>query len=184
MDNQSAGPFPAQTNQKERAIIVSTFKDNDSLLKNLRALFLNLGLNPEEKGKIKALPSEVKQIIRDRLYPVMDKETQIGMVKDAWLGVENMVFSQTPSTIKQAIEYKVLALKMTKVAMNLLDDPDGMAVDIEYHEQPDELGINLLARNQFIRHIEGQLYSLWIIANQVEETPNQATKRQKKDSSQ
>lgn len=183
MNTQSAGSVPQPIVERDRQSIVSVFKDNEKLLKSLRALFLNLGLTPEEKASVRSLSSEIKRIIRDRFYPVMDKDTPIGLSKDVWLGAETMVFGHSKDSIKQAIEYKDKALKMTQAALELLDE-DGTVIDLRFDaRKSDDLGVNLLARNQYIRHVESQLYSLWIIANQKEETPNQAKKRAQLDSS-
>ena len=170
--------------EKDNQLVIATFKDRDNLLKSIRALFLNLGINPQEKEEVRNLSPEIKRILKDKLYPVMDKETPIGQVKDAWLGAEQMVFGHTRETIQQAIEYKNKALKMTQAALELLNE-DGNEIDLTYEPSDlDPLGVNLLARNQFIRHIESQLYSLWVIANQKEESAGQKKKRIQADSSQ
>lgn len=183
MNNQSAGmPAMPASNEQEKKIIVRTFKDNEHLLKTLRALFLGLGLTEEEGKTITSLKPEVKNLLRDRLYPELDKESPMGQVKDIWLGAEQMIFGQPPHVIRQAILYKEKALRMTKGALELLEGKN-VKVELEYNPSKDgELGENLLARNQYIRHIEGQLYSLWIIANQTSETPKQKETRLKKDS--
>lgn len=184
MNNPSAGQPPLIINPEERDLIVATFKDNDILLKALRALFLQLGVSEEEKKLVSSLKPEIKQLLRERYLPALSKDTPIGQVRDVWLGVEEMVFGHSPDTVWQAINYKEQAIVMTKEALELLDNPDNKpGYTLEYNPKmiPDQLGVKLLARNQFIRHIETQLYTLWIIANQKMETPRETAKRIKAD---
>ena len=117
--------------EKDNQLVIATFKDRDNLLKSIRALFLNLGINPQEKEEVRNLSPEIKRILKDKLYPVMDKETPIGQVKDAWLGAEQMVFGHNSETIKQAIQYKNKALKMTLAALELLNE-DGNEINLNY----------------------------------------------------
>lgn len=182
MQEKSAGNPAMLATERERKIIQSTFKDNETLLKAIRAVFLNLNPTPEEIGKVRSLPDDVKAIIRDRFLPSLDKNSPIGQVKDVWMGAEQMVFGTSRDAIVQGIQYKNRAIEMTKNALGLLDG-DGPKVDVAYRPSgADDLGIDLLTRNQFIRHVEQQLYALWIIASQKEETPQQVAKRAHKDS--
>lgn len=168
----------------ERDIITAHFKDNEILLKSLRALFLGLPITDEEKAAIRALPQNLKAIIWDRFLPQLDRESPIGQVKDVWLGVEQMVFAQPPHVIEQAIQYKERAVDMTHDALKLMDG-EGNVINLEYSSKlypNDHNGVILLARNQFIRHIESQLNTLWVIANLKEEKPVETAKRMHRDS--
>lgn len=170
------------TNEEENKIIKSTFKDNDFLLKAMRALFLGLELTDDEKTLIKSTFSDkgLLRIIYKKFLPTLDKESPIGQVQDIWLGVEQMVFGMTKETIYQAINYKELALNMTARALALLENPNGERIDVSFNPMTninDEYGINLLARNQYIRHVESQLMFLKVIAEQKEEDTKEQQKR-------
>lgn len=178
-----------QVNEAELALIKRTFMGNEALLKSIRALFLGLDVSMEEKKMIKATfeAPDVMQIMRNRFYPTISKDTPIGQIQDAWLGVENMVFGQAPHAIEQAVNYKEIALKHTAQALDLLVNPDGERPDLVYNalKHPnDPLQVNLLARNQFIRHVEQQLLFLHLIASQKDKTPEEIKKTTQKDSSQ
>ena len=74
---------------------------------------------------------------------------------------------------------------MTKMALALLENPDGLRVDVSYDPQQslvDDLGVNLLARNQYLRHIESQLLYIKMIADTEEKTPAQIKKIQLQNS--
>jgi hypothetical protein len=158
--------------EKEKELIRRSFGGDDTVLKAVRALFFNLPVTEADRAAIKStFGGEMLAITRKRFLPSLDKETPIGQVQDVWLGAEQMVFAQSPQTIEQAIQYKAQAIEMTKVALALLENPDGPKVDIEFAASKylnDPLGINLLARNQFIRHVEQQLLMLWLVANDKE----------------
>ena len=172
----------------EKDTITAHFKDNDILLKSLRALFLGLPISDEEKTAIRALPQNIKAIIWDRFLPQMSKDSEIGILKDVWLGAEQMVFGQPDHVVYQAIEYKHRAVEMTRKALMLMND-EGPAINLEYSidlypNDRREFGVALLARNQFIRHVEDQLFALKVIANIKDPTPKEVAKKQEQDSSQ
>jgi len=174
-------------NEEEISLIQSIFKNNEALLKAIRALFFGLKINSEEKEIIKSTftNSKIKNIFWKRFYPTLDRNTPIGQVQDVWMGAEQMVFGQQENTIYQAVNYKDLSLAYTKQALELLDNPDGKPLDLNYDPKlnvNDKLGIRLLARNQFIRHVEQQLLFLKLISDQKETTLEELKNKLKKDS--
>lgn len=181
-DDASSAPSIAEQDAK---VIRGYFLDPDQrLLKAVRALFLSLSPTAEEKTLIKSTfaDKELRAIMWKRFYPQMDRNTPIGTLSDIWMGAETMVFGQPKDVIQQAIEYKKRSLDMTKQALALLQDPNGTAPDLSYDPSAlDPLGVNLLTRNQYVRHIEKQLGVLLLIANQKVATPAQVEVKKKKD---
>lgn len=179
---------PRNITDKETAIIQSVF--TEEILKSMRALFFGLPITEVEKTNIKGIFSDplVMAIITKRFYPELDKDTPIGQVQDIWLGVEQMINGQHPDAIAQAIGYKDLALEHTRQAMSLLQNPHGaLSIRMDYSPKSypnDTLGIVLMARNMFIRHVENQLLFLWIIAQQKVAKPEEIIAKKKKNSSQ
>jgi len=163
----------------ENEALKKAFNDSEGLLQSIRAVLLNLDPTENDKNTVASIFKDelVLQAVTKRLYPTLDPKASIGQVSDIWLGVEQMIFGVSQETIKQGIEYKKLALEMTKKAVELLKNPFGEPVDLSYDPEGDELGIRLLARNQYIRHIEGQLLFIKIIADQKSETPQETQKR-------
>lgn len=178
---------PRNISDKEIAIIQATITED--VLKLVRALFFGLPISDLEKARVKEIfaDEQLKAIVWKRFYPQLDRDTPIGQVQDSWLGAEQMVFGNSPDTIKQALEYKQQALILTKQGLELLSDPSLKAPDLTYSptQYPqDPLGIALLARNQYIRHVEQQLLFLLLLSKQKQETPEQTAKKQKQDSAQ
>jgi len=173
---------------KELEIIKKTFAENEYLIKAIRALFFGLGVTDDEKKIIKSTFSddELMTIMHRRFCPELDKNSPVGQVQDVWLGAEQMVFGASRDTIQQALEYKNDAIVMTKQALALLADPNGEAPIVSYNPKSyplDTLGISLLSRNQYIRHIESQLNILYTIAGKKDETIAETKERINRNSS-
>lgn len=173
--------------EKEIELLRRTFKDNEDLLKKMRALFFGFSLSDEDKKVIKNTfaSEELKVLVRKSIFPILNPDVPIGQVADFWLGTEQNVFGQMKDTIYQAVNSKQDVLDMLKIAMKLLDDPDGEKISLEYKPSmylEDDLQINLLARNLYIRTIESGLLIIKNIADTKEETPAQKAKRLKADS--
>jgi len=172
--------------EKEISLIKATFAENDELLKAMRALAFGLPVSDTNKETIKKTfaNDELVKIMRKRLVPQLDADAPIGQVADVWLGVEQMIFNVPRDTVTQAIKYKARAVDMTKQALELFIDPSRERISLDVTGVEDELGINILARNQYIRHIESQLLFLKMIAGTKDETPDEAKKRLTQDSAQ
>lgn len=175
-------------NDEEVKVLQSIFKGNDALLQAIRAVML--GLTPtDEENKLVASTfanPRLQGIFRKRFLPGIDKTAPIGQVSDTWLGVETMVFGQHPDAIRQALEYKREAIIMTDHALERLVNPNlastttGLVLQYDPAMYPtDSLGIKLLARNQFIRHIEQQLLMIKLIAEQSTATDDSGKKKAK-----
>lgn len=174
------------TNEHEIAVIKRTFKDNDELLQSMRAVMLNISPSETDKKLVNdtfADNLELFSLIYKRFLPALSKDTPIGQASDVWLGAEQMIFGQSESAIYQAIEYKERSIDMTRKALDALKGPAGSDVDVVFSAKKflnDPWGINLLARNQFIRHVESQLLFLKLIAGQPEAKPETAKKNSSK----
>lgn len=179
MENEQQG-----LRKEEISLIQGLFKENDYLLKVMRALFLGFELTDEEKDLIKSTfaSKELMKLIWKIFCPSLHKDMEIGQIEDEWLGTEKMIIGAQPDNIQQVIQFKDKQIEMTRQAIKLLADPDGKSVDISYNPNNDMLGVSLLARSQFIRHIESQLMALKVVAGQKSETPEEEAERLVKDS--
>lgn len=167
MNEKDGGKIKVDTH--EVAIIRKAFKGNERILKSIRAIMLGLSPTPAERAEVAALFSdeELVAVVSNRFYPIMSKDSPIGQVNDTWLGVESMVFGANKETIYQAMQYKDKALAMTRDALIALKDPTAPCPDVRFTINPtDEYAVALLARNQYVRHVEQQLLFLWVIAEQ------------------
>jgi hypothetical protein len=167
--------------EKELAVIQRTFKDNDELLKSMRAVMLNLSPSESDKKLVTDVFADdaLYALVYKRFLPTLSKDSPIGQASDVWLGAEQMVFGQSESAILQAIEYKERSIEMTQKALEALRDSSKIEADVIFSARKylnDPWGINLLARNQFIRHIESQLLFLKLIAAQTKADPKATSK--------
>ena len=183
---QNIPQVPIDTAEME--ILQKYFKDNDELLISMRAVMLDLYPTDTDKKAVSEVfaNDDVMSAVTYRFLPEPKRDTPIGQIQDIWLGVEQMVFGSQRDTIEQAVLYKEQALKMTRAALDLLRDPTGPKTSLMYSStslQQDPLQVGLLARNQFIRHIEQQLLFLKLVSAQLVETPVQIAKKKKKNSS-
>lgn len=192
MTAQEGSNFADESNvaiaERDAQLIRDTFFENDALLKVVRALMLGYDMSAPDKTAIRSTfaNADLRRIMWKRFCPLLNRNDDIGSLSDIWLGVEAMVFGQPQSTVEQAIGYKEKAIEMTKLGLGLLENPDGEKPSIEYKpNQLDVLGVNLLGRNMYIRHIEKQLGLLKLIAAQTPakpETKKEKAKRKEKDS--
>lgn len=173
-------------NDKELELIKSVFAENEPLLLAIRKLFFGADLSDDEKDMIKSSFSnpEVKTVFRKKVYGLNNLETPVGQLSDFWLGAEKQIFGASKDTIKQALESKKRILSMFEKCFQLLDNPDGEKVSIEYnYEEDDELGIGMITRNLFMMAIENALLTIKVISGEKKETLEQTIERLKKDSS-
>jgi hypothetical protein len=97
------------------------------------------------------------------------------------MGAETQMFGAHKDQIKQSIEVKQLVLSMFTKGFNLLSNPDGEKVSTEIIV--DELGINIIARNLYMKAIDTGLFSILTIAGKKNETLEDVLKRLEKNSS-
>lgn len=174
--------------KKSNAIIKQVFGKHPELIQLMQALFLGFELSAEEKSLIKSAfeNDELYEAVRRRIAPRIERDTMVGTQSDEWAGLEEQVFGAHPDKIYQAVYYKKEAIAMANKAMALLKNPDGERVSIDFDPDlnaNDPLQIKLLARNMYIKMIQNQLSTLWIISEQKEgENPQTTAGRILKDS--
>lgn len=174
--------------KKSNALIKQVFSKNPELIKTMQALFLGFDLTEEEKKTIKSTfaDEELYEAIRKRIAPRLERDTMVGQQSDEWAGLEEQIYGAQEGQIYQAVHYKKEAIKMAKQAMALLKNPDGEKIDISYDPDlslNDPHQIKLLARNMYIKMIQNQLSTIWVIAEQKEnENPQQTAERILRDS--
>lgn len=166
-------------------LIKATFAENDFLIIAIRKLFFGAKLTKEEQNSIAEAFKEPKvlEVVRRKIYPVFNVETPVGQLSDPWLGVEEQIFGASKDTITQAVNSKAIAMTMFEQAFKSIYG--GEQVSIEYNPASlihDELGVNLIARNLYMKGIETGLTGIKMIAGKKEETLEQTLKRLTQDS--
>lgn len=181
IQKMSTAAFAAQ--ERDADLIKQTFKDGERLLKDVRTLLVGGELLADQKTHIRSVfaDANLRDLMRRRFLPSItdDSDMALGVVRDIWIGAEQMIFGESKDVIEQAMRYKEKSIDHTRKGLALLADPDGEKVPLKvlpYDEDP--LQIELIARNMYIRHVDEQLSYLWLIANQKEETKKETeTKR-------
>lgn len=172
---------------KDIDVIKSAFAENDELLVMIRKLFFGGKLTADEKKIITSTFSneEVVEVLRRKVYGINNFETPIGQLSDFWLGAETQIFGANRDTVYQAIMSKELVLSMFTKAFNLLSNPDGERVSINFINdiQADPLGVSLISRNLYMKAVESALHAVKVIAGMKSETVEDAVKRMQSDSS-
>ncbi|MDE2103080.1 MAG: hypothetical protein KGL39_37895 [Patescibacteria group bacterium] len=179
MPKEQLKPSMPFLSEEELGLIKATF--TEGLLLTMRASFLGLPLGEGEKSVLRDTfgNAAVFRIVEKFFYPTLSKTSPIGQLQDAWLGVESIIFGQSEGTVAQAIGYKQLALEYTRKGLDRLASPSIEAVNVNYDPRSypnDTLGIMLLARNQYVRHVESQLLTLSMIVQQKEKTADEIKK--------
>ncbi len=176
--------------EQEVDLLKTVFKDNEPLLKTMRALFFGFELDQVQKEFIRGTfqNSELRTAVRKKIYAEMGDDAPIGSVPDYWLNIQpQQIIGASRDSIYQMIQSKTKLLKMFNQGLALLEDPYGERVDLSFDSTSlglDDLGIRLLARNLYIQAIETSLHLINQIANQPEPLkPAEVAKKQAKNSS-
>lgn len=170
-------------NDRELMLIKTTFAENEDLLKAVRNLFYGVEISDAEKAVIKQTFSnpDVVEAVRHKIYGLNNFNTPIGQLSDFWMGAEQQIFGASRDTIKQSIGVKVQVLDMFTKAFKLLENPDGEKVSTKVDIE-DELGINIIARNLYMKAIDTGLFTILTIAGKKDETLEDVLKRLEKNS--
>jgi len=172
-------------NDKEIELLKATFAENDFLLLAIRKLFFGGEITDEQKKVIVATfkSKEVRGVFQRKVYGLNNLDTPVGQLSDFWLGAEKQIFGASKDTILQAIHSKARVLAMFEQAFELLTNPDGEKIKIDYSiEEDDELGIGLIARNMYMQAIETSILTIKTIAGQKSESVKDTVARLQQDS--
>ena len=174
--NEQKKSVPSPFQQEEVDLLKKHFRDNDELLKAMRAVMLSLEPSESEKQLVKDTfaAEDVYNAVAYRFMPSLSKKVPIGQVQDIWLGIDQQITGQHTDVVKQSVLVHDISGRMVAKAIKLLRDPDGEAVNVAVDSEMinlegDEMATKLLARNRFVRAIETQLLSLKTTANQAEQ---------------
>jgi len=178
-------------NDRELLLIKSVFAENEELLKSVRKLMFGSKVSLKEIEAIKSSFSnpDVVDAVKHKVYGLNNLETPIGQLSDFWMGAETQIFGASRDTIYQAVAVKEKVLEMFEKAFALLTNPDGEKVNLEVKSilnkpraEIDELQIDLIARNLFMKAIDSGLFAIMTIAGKKDETLEDVLNRLSKNS--
>lgn len=145
----------------EISLIKSTFKDDD-VLKEVRKQFWQkeANLNVGEDGIA---------LLRKTLLPELDANAPLHQVIDLWLTLS--LKDKVPHDALNIIKARELLVKYFEQEFGILVGAKKtrkikLADLTEVIDDPDQMIVNLVARNEIITHIEQQIGQLSILANQ------------------
>ena len=171
----------------ELELLKSTFADREELLKSIRNLFFGLPMSEDEKTEIKRTFSgeQLRKLMRKQFLPEIQADLPIGQCVDLWMTID--LKDKDISQIRQIVEARKELIDMIKVSLELLESVDGTPVNLNGWVNKvwaDGLDSSLIARNQFISHIDQQLAVIRTLAGVKTETVEETKKRLLQDSTQ
>lgn len=175
--------------EQENELIKSYFQGNMDLLLAIRSLFFGLPVTDTDKGLIKQIfgDDKLKVAFRKNFYSKFGDTVGIEKIGDFWAGLDiNNIIGSSPTEIEQVIKSRQLALDMLEKAMELLENPDGDKVNLEFSIDSldeDPFAIKFLARSKFMNTVASGLNIVNILANTKAKTQGEVLDALKKNSS-
>ncbi len=165
---------------QEKSLLRTTFKDREDILLAIRNLFFGFELDETEKKLIDGLNVlNIKKLLRKIFLPELQKDIPIGQNMDLWMTFQ--INSPAEAWIVGAA--RSILIDSLEKTLALIENVNGEKVDLEVSKNFDETWhSSLIARNNFITHIEIQLGVIRVLANEKEETPEEKKERLRKDS--
>jgi hypothetical protein len=145
----------------------------------LRNLLLGFELNEEELEIVEKLNTpELRKLFRKIFIPELGKEIPLGQSIDLWMTIQIPDMYQ----VQLQLSARELLIEYLNQALELIKNPNGAKVDLAINFISPDTHKLLIARNNFITHIETQLLVMKALAMAQTETPEERSKRLKKNS--
>jgi hypothetical protein len=158
--------------------LLSVFKGNNELLLALRNMFFGFELDKNETVLIQSLNTpEIKKLIRKLVLPELEKDIPVGQNLD-WFKTQDIA-SATAETFEQVWEAKEILIGMLETSLKRLDKITLKAVDLT----PKKHLPSLIARNNYIDLIDTKIREIVSMANEKEETIEEALAKMRQNSS-
>jgi len=171
---------------KELEILKNIFAENDELLLTLRNLFFGLKISADEVKVVKDTFSdkENRRIIRKFIIPEFDADIPLGQMTDIWMSSVDGIKGNSPEVLNPIFASQIKYVDMLETALKLLENPEGKKVNLEVKEYEDGVKMyeQILTRNNYVKTIEGSLYSIKIMAGVKNETTEELIKRLERNS--
>jgi hypothetical protein len=179
----------SRISEEENGIIQGIFAGRDDLLKMVRNLFLGHLMTDDEKATIRsAFASEKARKVMYRIFiPELEKNDP---VNNMMVGTQDLLLSlnlkdKSWDEYRHFIDVSERVLAMLHTAIKLLENPDSETVDLSVWESTPwaEGRVEaLLARNNFIVHVNQQVFVLKVKADTKKETIEETKQRLVKNS--
>lgn len=174
----------------ELSLIKNTFGDNEELLYMLRKVFLQLELSEADVLLLTSLRNhpETLAVLRKTLLPTFDGDAPLNQIIDLWMTVELKGKNPEEGYLELMSRQKLIQYLDQQLAFveSGTVKPDAISIAdciVLTGKTKEGIYCNMIMRNTLVQHIEMQLSVLSILAEQKNETPEQARKRVLKNSS-
>lgn len=171
---------------KELELLKNTFAEDDTVLKVLRKVFLQIDLSESEDILAKELiRGDVLDLMYKIFLPTIDGDAPLHQIVDLWLTLK--LDDKDPDLAYPHIKARELLINYFKQQMGVLqnsrnksplklDDAMKLTGDRELDF------VNLVARSTIVSHVEQQLMQIKILAGKKNETVEETLDRNLKNS--
>lgn len=168
----------------EIALLNGLFADNEGLLIAIRNVFFGIASKEEKQFVEDAFSGkkEALKLMRKMFLPEIAPEIPLGQTIDLWRTLD-IKDKDDHEFLGQMVATDIL-IKGIETSLRLLEDSNLDGVDlvinpkkIDKYTKPE-----IIARNNFVSHIEGVLLQMKILAGMKNETPEQIKERIAKNS--
>lgn len=182
----SNGGKKMRYDEAELLTIKGTFSENDELIFALRKHLLGEKLDKKEEKSIKDMTEQSVKILCKTLLPIVGADTALNHNVDLYSAVsvrESGVDNAYNEILSRDIVFDYLENRLQEIENKELKENNLLVKLLERVPDPAKRGVNLLARNTLISHIDFQLQQLIFLAGKKNETPEETVARLKRDSS-
>ena len=155
----------------ELAMLNAVFAENDDLLVAVRNVFFDIANSEDEKFVADAFAGkkELLALMRKMFLPELSREIPLGQTVDLWLTVD--VKERDEAETVSQVQSRNALIGFIEKSLKLLD---GATEKVDLSINPKKITKSeILARNNFIQHVEAVLLQIRVLAGMKNETAEQ-----------
>lgn len=159
--------------QQDNDILRTYLKNNEDLFIAIRSLFFGQEISKQHKEMIVNIFKDDKLMgaFKRNISPEIKDEAGLSRLLDKWsqlIDVEQILGSN-PEKIRQIVSSAVMLSDMCDKALDSLRNPDNIQISLDFDTEKaldtDPYGVKIIARNMYVKHINGKLNNLRVIAD-------------------
>ena len=185
MANKDTNTVSFKFSDDELSLFKNTFCENNELMRLVSNVFMQLELSDSDKAILTTTfkgKTELLALMRKKLIAELDPNAPLGLNSDIWKEVK----------IDNALpEFVLLDMQSKLLVLNLLEEGLKRLADINYEptikmdslvkfttiSDPQDVYVNIKARNEFLMHITSQMFNILGLAGKSNETVEAIKKR-------
>lgn len=159
--------------QQDNDILRTYLKNNEDLFIAIRSLFFGQEISKQHKEMIVNIFKDDKLMgaFKRNISPEIKDEAGLSRLLDKWsqlIDVEQILGSN-PEKIRQIVSSAVMLSDMCDKALDSLRNPDNTQISLDFDPETtlttDPYGVKIIARNMYVKHVNGKLNNLRVIAD-------------------